>query len=64
MLATRRFEMELVLDHSNYVANEMRQKRNIDLYQGGALITDKDAESYLSFVSSVFESVLAKLPME
>lgn len=47
-----------------YITNEMRQKRNIDLYQGGALITDKDAESYLSFVDSVFEIVLTKLPME
>jgi hypothetical protein len=47
-----------------YIADEMRQKRNFDLYQGGALISDKDAESYLSFVNSVFESVLAKLPME
>ncbi|MGA2799279.1 MAG: hypothetical protein ABSE63_16990 [Thermoguttaceae bacterium] len=56
---------ELIQDEDAfYIANEMRQKRNSDLYQGGALITDKDAESYLSFVSSVFESVLAKLPME
>jgi hypothetical protein len=47
-----------------YVANEMRQKRNFDLYQGGSLITDKDAESYLSFVNSVFKSVLAKMPMD
>ena len=56
---------EVIQDEDAFcVANEMRQKRNIDLYQGGALITDKDAKSYLSFVSSVFESVLAKLPME
>jgi hypothetical protein len=46
------------------IANEMRQKRNLDLYQGGALITDKDAESYLDFVNSVFEKVLSKLPVQ
>ena len=46
------------------LADEMRKKRNFDLYQGGTLITYKDAENYLDFVSSVFENVMSKLPPE
>lgn len=35
--------------------NKMRQDRNKDFYQGGAIITDKDTAEYLAFVQKVFD---------
>lgn len=37
------------------LANEMRAKRNWDLYSGGVLISDKEAKSYVKWVSEVFQ---------
>lgn len=36
------------------LANDMRSKRNIDLYSGGLLITDKDSQAYLKWISGIF----------
>lgn len=35
--------------------NKMRQNRNSDFYDGGALITQKDSREYLEFVGEVFK---------
>ncbi len=37
------------------LANEMRAKRNWDLYGGGALISNKEAKSYVSWVGNIFQ---------
>ncbi len=37
------------------LANEMRSKRNWDLYGGGALISAKEAKSYVKWVKNVFQ---------
>ena len=39
------------------VANAMRAKRNADLYSGGKMITQKEADEYLEFVEKVFTKV-------
>ncbi|MFA5183977.1 MAG: hypothetical protein WC456_00440 [Patescibacteria group bacterium] len=39
------------------IAQEMRAKRNRDLYDGGILISKKDAEMYLEFVSNLINRV-------
>lgn len=31
----------------------MRKKRNLDLYDGGAIISDKEAREYLSFIKNI-----------
>ena len=31
----------------------MRKKRNLDLYDGGAIISDKEARQYLSFIKNI-----------
>lgn len=36
------------------LGNKMRQDRNKDFYEGGAIITDKETEEYLDFVKEVF----------
>ncbi|MDD3486885.1 MAG: hypothetical protein PHF35_00700 [Candidatus Moranbacteria bacterium] len=35
-------------------ANEMRAKRNWDLYGGGAIISKKEADEYLKWTKSIF----------
>lgn len=35
----------------------MRKKRNFDLYEGGAIISEKEAEDYLNFVKEIFTQV-------
>jgi len=42
------------------IANEMRMKRNIDLYSGGTLVTKKEADEYLNWTSSLFKKVKMK----
>lgn len=39
------------------VANAMRAKRNADLYSGGEMITQKEADEYLEFVEKVLNKV-------
>ena len=39
------------------IANAMRAKRNSDLYSGGEMITQKEADEYLEFVEEVFNKV-------
>jgi len=36
--------------------NEMRKTRNKELYDGGVIITDKQAEEYLDFILKVYKS--------
>ncbi len=33
----------------------MRKKRNLDLYEGGAIISEKEAKEYLNFVKTILE---------
>jgi hypothetical protein len=37
------------------LANEMRAKRNRDLYDGGILISDKEAKEYLNWIKKIFQ---------
>jgi len=37
------------------LANEMRSKRNRDLYEGGILISEKEAKEYLEWVKKIFQ---------
>lgn len=37
------------------IGNKMRHNRNVDFYDGGALITQKDSREYLEFVESMFK---------
>ncbi len=39
----------------NVVANEMRGKRNRELYDGGILISEKESGSYLKWVREIFK---------
>lgn len=36
------------------IANEMRSKRNWDLYGGGAMITEKETKEYLRWINDIF----------
>ena len=62
--ARRGHHIELIKKLSFYLndaeieilANEMRSKRNWDLYGGGALISSNDAEDYVKWVKEVFQS--------
>ena len=37
--------------------NKMRKMRNIDFYNGGAFITERDSKEFLLFVQSIFPRV-------
>ncbi|MDD4860467.1 MAG: hypothetical protein PHR56_09765 [Dehalococcoidales bacterium] len=39
------------------IGNEMRSKRNWDLYDGGVLISEKDSKEYVGWIKSTFEKV-------
>ena len=39
------------------IGNAMRMKRNLDLYSGGEIITEKEANEYLEFVESVLKTI-------
>lgn len=43
------------------IGNAMRGKRNLDLYSGGAEITDKDSRAYLKFTEEVLLRVKKKI---
>jgi hypothetical protein len=44
-------------DMSAAVAQAMRDKRNRDLYDGGIIISDKEAETYYQFVKKAMVKV-------
>jgi hypothetical protein len=49
---------ELLEDNSILnVGNSMRTRRNLDLYGGGAEVTEKEAAEYLDFVRDVLGRV-------
>ncbi|MEW6169958.1 MAG: hypothetical protein AB1472_00110 [Candidatus Omnitrophota bacterium] len=37
------------------LGNKMRQERNINLYDGGFVVGEKDIREYLIFVKSIFK---------
>lgn len=39
------------------LANEMRAKRNWDLYGGGVLISEKEAKDYLRWINKIFQKI-------
>lgn len=39
------------------IGNAMRMKRNLDLYSGGEIITEKEANEYLQFVKNVLKNI-------
>ena len=41
----------------NAIGNEMRTKRNFDLYSGGVIISKKEAKEYLKWMREIFEQV-------
>jgi len=43
------------------IANEMRSKRNWDLYGGGVLISEKETKEYIIFTKTVFKKADAYL---
>lgn len=40
------------------IGNHMRQARNLDFYEGGFEITEKDSGDYLHFVEGVFKKMM------
>lgn len=52
-------KLSLILNNPEIklIGDNMRAKRNSDLYAGGAIITDKDADDYLHWLVDIFESV-------
>ena len=42
------------------IGNKMRQNRNFDIYSGGFLISEKDANEYLKFVADIFRKVFKR----
>lgn len=41
------------------LGNKMRQERNINLYDGGFFVGEKDSHEYLEFVKSIFKKANA-----
>jgi len=39
------------------IGNAMRTKRNLDLYEGGTILSEKDVNEYVAFVSKALERV-------
>jgi len=37
------------------IGNKMRQKRNLDLYEGGTIIFQKEAKDYLNFIKGIIK---------
>ena len=44
------------------IGNAMRMKRNADLYGGGELVGEKEANDYLKFVQKIVEKAKNKVP--
>ena len=42
------------------LGNKMRQERNVNLYDGGFFVGEKDSREYLNFVKSVFKKANVK----
>jgi len=65
--ARKGHHIELIKKLSSYLkdleievlANEMRSKRNRDLYEGGVLISEKEAKEYLEWVKKIFQKAEA-----
>lgn len=63
--ARRGHHIELIKKLSFYLndsevkimANEMRSKRNWDLYGGGVLISDKEVKSYIDWIEQIVRKV-------
>jgi len=51
----RKFSFYLRDSEIKVLANEMRSKRNMDLYEGGILISEKEAKEYLEWVKKIFQ---------
>jgi len=43
------------------IGNAMRTKRNLDLYEGGTLISEKECADYVNFVSRIVDRVSKEL---
>jgi hypothetical protein len=43
------------------IGNAMRTKRNLDLYEGGTLISEKECADYVTFVSRIVDRVSKEL---
>ena len=43
------------------IGNAMRTKRNLDLYEGGTLVSEKECSDYVDFVSKIVERVSKEL---
>jgi len=49
---------EILKDTSIFdVCNSMRMKRNLDLYEGGIVISEKESRDYFNFAKEVIEKV-------
>lgn len=40
-----------------HIGNAMRSKRNLDLYEGGTIISEKDVRAYMEFVEGICNKV-------
>ncbi len=51
--------MSEILDDSDIdaIGNAMRTKRNLDLYEGGTILSEKDVDEYVAFVSMILARV-------
>lgn len=43
------------------IGNRMRKKRNLDLYEGGIIISQKEAKDYLDFVKEIIRKTERRL---
>lgn len=43
------------------IGNAMRTKRNLDLYEGGALVSEKECADYVDFVSRIVDQVAKEI---
>ena len=50
-------KMALILDDKDIysIGNKMRKKRNADLYEGGVLISEKEAAEYKDWLKTIFK---------
>jgi hypothetical protein len=52
-------KLSQILNNKNIeiMGEAMRKKRNLDLYDGGAIISKKEAEEYLNFIRDIIRDV-------
>ncbi|MFA4890175.1 MAG: hypothetical protein WC587_00860 [Candidatus Paceibacterota bacterium] len=50
-------KLSIILNDKNVgiIGDKMRRKRNLDLYEGGIIISNKEASDYLNFVKMVIQ---------